>query len=165
LALTTKEKRAALQRAFQIEPQNAETAYSMGEQLRLQAWLGEDDNQTLAEEALGWHQRAMGLNRWDPHARIRAGMCLDWLGRHEEAAPYFTQAVELDPNQWFVRGMMGWHYFQVENFAETQRWMERSLEINAAYNSLATTYLNLAKKSQASPGHAGSPSPSMTNPR
>ena len=145
----SQEKIAALQKAFQIDPKNADTASEIGEQLRLRSWAGQDVYRTLALEALEWFQRAGDLNRWDPQARIRAGMCLDWLGRHAEAETFFTKALQLDPNNRLTRAMMGWHCFQEEKFAETCHWMENVLIDLDGHNEMAAAYLDLAKKAMA----------------
>lgn len=142
----SKEGTAALEKAFRIEPKNSETALAIGEVLRLRSWNGGDDYKTLALEALPWFQRAMELNRWDPQPYIRTGMCLDWIGRHAEAKIYFDKALQVDPNHWFTRGMMGWHYFQIENFAEARRWMEKSVEAELNANTFAYTYLEILRK-------------------
>jgi len=163
--VASKERMAALQEAARAEPRNAETASAIGEELRLRSWTGGDDYESLALEALRWFQRAAELNSWDPQALIRAGMCLDWLGRHDEAGPYFSKAIAIDPNHWYARGMMGWHCFQMENFGETRRWMERSLEVEGANNSLAVTYLDMAKKELAGQSNQNSAFQSLPKAR
>jgi tetratricopeptide (TPR) repeat protein len=94
-----------------------------------------------------WFDRALALNRWDVHSYIRKGMCLDWLDENEQADPLFKRAVELDPNHYFSRAMMGWHLFHSERYAECIDWMNRSLELNnTAYNTVAYSFRDLAKK-------------------
>ncbi len=146
LADGSPEKIALLKKAFALQPQNADTAYALGEQLRALAWLGQDDNQERARQALEWFQRTVALNRWDELAHIRAGMCLDWLGRPAEAQPHFTRALELDPNHWHARAMMGWHEFQKENYEGAADWFRKSLMVNWLENPLAYSYLHLSEK-------------------
>jgi tetratricopeptide (TPR) repeat protein len=143
----SEQKLAALESAFRVEPKNAHTALALGEQLRSRAWTGEDEHKQSAAEALEWFKRASQLNIWDPHALIGAGMCLDWMGRHDEAAPYFARALKLDPNHWYTRSMMGWHYFQAGNLPEAERWLRESLAVY--YSSTAWTYLELVRKKMA----------------
>ncbi len=140
------EKRARLEKAFALEPKNFETAQALGEQLRALAWLGHDDNQEHARQALVWFQRAIALNRWDEVSNYRAGMCLDWLGRTSEAEPYFVRALEIDPNHWQTRAMMGWHQFQKENYPGTVEWCKKSLLLNWWENPTAYTYLHLSER-------------------
>ena len=45
--------------------------------------------------------------------------------------------------------MMGWHYFQVENYEQAQKWFAESLQVNWMSNPLARVYLDLAVKRQA----------------
>ena len=142
----TEEKLAALEAAFAIEPQNGETAYAIGEQLREVAWVGSSGSEERAKKALEWFQRAGALNKWDPASRIRSGMCLDWIGKHDEAGPYFAKALEIDPNYWYSRAMMGWHEFQLEHYREASDWMQKSLRLNWTTNPDAYIYYNLAQK-------------------
>lgn len=142
----TPEKIDLLKKAFATQPKNSETAYLIGEQLRAVAWLGHDDYQALAQQALEWFQRALALNRWDELANIRAGMCLDWLGRTSEGEPYFLRALEIDPNHWHARAMMGWHEFQKENYQAAMDWSLKSLALNWWDNPTAYTYRHLSEK-------------------
>jgi O-antigen ligase/cytochrome c-type biogenesis protein CcmH/NrfG len=149
------EKIIALQEAFQHEPKNGETAFQIGEQFRIRSWGGDRDYKSVALEALRWFQTAAELNPWDPHARIRAGMCLDWIERPAEAEPYFVKALQLDPNHAHTVAMMGWHYFQTDRFAESCVWLQKALEIHG-FNETANTYLPLAKKALADKNSPGS---------
>ena len=56
-------------------------------------------------------------------------MCLDWLGRHDEAGPYFSQAEALDPNGYYTVAIVGWHYVQIGDYAAAKPWLERSLRL------------------------------------
>ena len=142
----TPAKLAALQQAFALEPKNSETAQALGEQLRGLAWIGGDDYEARAKEALVWFQRAVALNQWDVNSRLGCGLCLDWIGRTDEARPYFVRALELDPNYFYPRAMMGWHYIQVEDYTQAQQWLTASLQVNFQSNPLARVYLDLAEK-------------------
>src|SRR5258706_9390001 len=75
----------ALKRAFVVEPKNFETAYDIGETLRLWSWEGGEGFEVKATEAMGWFEIPMKLNPYDAYPYIRYGMCLDWLDRHEAA--------------------------------------------------------------------------------
>jgi O-antigen ligase len=151
------EKIALLKRAFALQPKNFQTAFAIGEQLRALAWTGGEDNQERAREALEWFRRDVVLNKWDVNAFIRAGMCLDWLGKHDEAAPYFKHALELDPNHYYVRAMMGWHEFQIEHYKEAGDWMRQSLFIFSADNPVARTYITIIEKMEAEGNMTGFP--------
>jgi O-antigen ligase len=145
------EKLALLKKAAAIQPRNGATAFALGEQLRALAFTGGADYQTQTTNAIAWFERAAALNKWDPNSRLRIGMCLDWLGKHDEAAPYFRQGLELDPNFWLPRAMMGWHLFQVENYAEARAWMRKSIDVNFSDNPMAYTYWELCEKILSQP--------------
>ncbi|HMJ92175.1 MAG TPA: O-antigen ligase family protein [Candidatus Acidoferrum sp.] len=141
---------AALKHAFAAEPRNFETAYMIGERLRAISFMGRDDSDATAREALEWYQRALALNKWDSRSYIGCGMCLDWTSRHADADPYFQKAVQLDPNHFQPRAMMGWHRFQQERYEESIQWFDRSLKLNnSGRNSIAYTYRPLALKEVA----------------
>lgn len=152
-APTGRAQLAALQTAAAVEPKNAETAAKLGEFYRLGSWEGGANWRELAETGLQWCERAISLNPFDPTGYLRAGMCLDWLGRHDEAARRFEQATELDPQSYYVALMRGWHEIQVEHYEEAKRWLDRSLELKswanfAAYNYLALVKQRLAEKNR-----------------
>jgi len=129
-----------------VEPKNFETAYDIGETLRLLSWEGGSDFQKTAREAMDWFQESLKLNRYDPYPYMRYGMCLDWLDRHAEAEPYFKKALELDPNGYYVIAHYGWHYFQVADYANAKRWFERSLSLYWNDNPIARAYLEILKQ-------------------
>lgn len=137
---------ALLEQAFGVEPMNFETAYRIGEAYRLESWLGNDNYDQLARKAMDWFARAIKLNPHDPYSRLRYGMCLDWLGDHAAAEPFYQQAEELDPNGYFTLAHVGWHYVQVGNYAGAKPWFDRSRRIQPRDNPIATTYLELVKR-------------------
>jgi O-antigen ligase len=140
------EKIALLQKAFAAEPKNFETAVAIGEQLRAVAWAGGSDNQARAAEAIEWFHRAIALNKWEVAARYRAGMCFDWLDKHDEARPYFAKALELDPNHWLSRGMMGWHELQMEHYTDAYDWLLKSRALRDSGNPFGEFYFYMVEK-------------------
>ena len=87
----------------------------------------------------------IALNRYDPYGYLRYGMCLDWLGRHDEAAAYYDRALSLDPNSYYMRAHMGWHYAQLGDWKNVKLWMERSLELKSdPGNVIAWAYHQMA---------------------
>lgn len=138
----------ALRAAYQVEPNNFDTAYRIGEALRLEGRFA---------EALGWFERGMKLNPWDCYNPLRYGMCLDRLGRLQEGERYIRQAVERDPKNYYVVAHLGWHFVQKGDYEEAKRWFERSLQLSDwRYNEIATSYLAIIQRElanrQASPG-------------
>jgi len=140
---------AALKKAHEIEPKNFETTYKIGEALRGQSWLANDDFKERAEEAMKWFKLGIELNRYDAYNYMRTGMCLDWMGRTEEADPYFQRAGELDPNGFYLVAHLGWHQINRGNWERAKTYFERSLELTAvpySPNPLAASYLEIVKQ-------------------
>ena len=125
-------------------------AIELGEALRIQSFVGLPGYEALAEKALVWFRKAMKLNPYDARAHIGYAMCLDWLGRADEAGRYFEEARRLDGNQFTVAARVGWHYFQIEDYATARQWFEKSLQLaNPTINSNASIYLRLTDKKLA----------------
>ncbi|MFZ1073524.1 MAG: O-antigen ligase family protein [Verrucomicrobiia bacterium] len=135
---------AALERAFAAEPKNFVTAYDIGEACRTESFNGGDNYEDLAETAMQWYARARSLDRYDAYSYLRAGMCLDWLDRYDQAGPYFSQAEALDPNGYYTVAIVGWHYVQTGDYAAARPWFERSLRLEGNGNDIASSYLDLA---------------------
>ena len=137
---------AALEKAFAAEPMNFETAYQLGEMYRADSFTGGKDYEAEAREAMDWFARGMKLNPHDAYFYVRTGMCLDWLGRHDEAATSFNQAEALDPNGYYTVASVGWHYVQTGDYAAARPWFERSLRLDYVHNEIARSYLDLAEQ-------------------
>lgn len=116
----------ALRAAHQVEPKNFETTYELGETLRLASWEGVGQHQKLAREAIQWFETGIQLNRYDPYNYLRLGMCLHWLNRSAEAEPFFQKALALDPKNYYIQGHVGWHYFQLEDWAKSKHWFKEA---------------------------------------
>lgn len=135
---------AAWKRAAAINNHNFETTYALGESYRVRGWEGNPGYEVLTEEAMGWFKKGMLLNQFDPNNFMRYGMCLDWLGKTNEAGAYFQKALELDPNGYFVITHLGWHCFQIQDYAQAKVWLERSLKLMwPGDNPIAASYLEL----------------------
>ncbi len=132
---------ATLEKAFVVEPKNADTAWAIGEAYRIQSWEGGENYADLAASAMKWFDRSRQLNRFDGYSFLRYGMCLDWIGRHDEAEPYFREADALDPNGYFTAAWIGWHYVEVSDYAAAKTWFERSLRLQWKDNTIAAQYL------------------------
>lgn len=134
---------AALKNAFAIEPNDAETAYAIGEAYRIESWEGLDGYQELAKHAMGWFKRSMDLDPYDAYSQLRYGMCMDWLGETEKSWPYYNRAIELDPNGYYTANYVGWHYIQTGDLAAARSWFERSLRLEWQNNEIANSYLKI----------------------
>ncbi|MCU0783640.1 MAG: O-antigen ligase family protein [Verrucomicrobia bacterium] len=140
----SREQAAALQKAFAIEPSNFETTYALGEAYRVQSSEGGENYRELAEQAMTWFARGTNSNPYDGYNFMRYGWCLDWLGRHAEAEPYFNRADELDPNGYFTAAFVGRHYIETGEYAAARPWFERSLKLQREDNPVADFYLEFA---------------------
>ena len=123
---------------------NSDTTYEIGETLRNMSWQGNADYEPLAREAMGWFQRGTLLNPFDPYNYMRTGMCLDWLGQHDQAASYYAESVKRDPNNYYVLAHQGWHFVQVQDFATAKLWFERSYKL--WWNPIAKSYLEIIER-------------------
>ena len=136
---------AAYEKAFALRPSNFEAAYNIAENYRAHAWQGLEGHQNLTYNAMQWFQRAMHLNPYDPYPPMRYAMCLHWLGNHDEALPYFQRALKLDPNSYYTRAHMGWHYAQRGDWPKFREWMDESLKMKSdPGNVVAWSYTFLA---------------------
>lgn len=137
---------AALTKAFAAEPMNFETADDIGEAYRVESFDGGDNYAAQAETAMQWYARARNLDRYDSYSYLRDGMCLDWMGHHDQAGPYFSQAEALDPNGYYTVAIVGWHYVQMGDYAAARPWFERSLRLEGNDNNIARSYLDLVEQ-------------------
>jgi O-antigen ligase len=134
-----------LKQAWAAEHGNSETAFRIGEALRMRGFEGGEGHQDLAREAASWFKISAKLNPYDPNPMLRLGMCLDWTGDHQGAASVFEQARLLDPNSFNTENSLGWHYFQIEDYPTAKKRFERSLALfpNAKFNPIPNSYLKL----------------------
>jgi O-antigen ligase/Flp pilus assembly protein TadD len=158
--LTFDAQRRALLAAQAAEPRNADTAYQIGERWRQQGWSGTSDWQDQLSQAMEWFGRASQLNPHDPYPHLRIAMCLDWLGRHDEARLHHERALALDPHNYYILAIRGWHHVQTEDHAGALPWFERSIELHHAWkNRIARTYLAVVRRKLAeNPPSAPAPS-------
>lgn len=150
---------AALKKAFTAEPMNFETAYDIGEGYRTQSFIGGQDYEDLAKTAMEWYTRGTKLDPYEGYDYLRYGMCLDWLGRHTEAAPYFSRAEALDPNGYYTAANVGWHYVQVEDYAAARSWLTRSMRLHWQDNVIGRSYLEIAERKLVEDASVQSPLP------
>jgi O-antigen ligase len=145
-ASTVDQKLDALKQAHTVDPLNFETTYAIGESLRRLSWERKPGFETLATEAIVWFERGMKLNPRDTNNLLRKGMCLDLMGRHDEAAQYYTEALKIDPNNYFLQANMGWHYVQVGDYNRAHLWFARSWSANWWDNPIAKSYLAIVER-------------------
>jgi tetratricopeptide (TPR) repeat protein len=131
----------ALKKTLACEPQNFQTACDLGEYYRTQSLDGGTNYVELAHMALNFYAQASRLNPHDPYSRLRSGMCLDWLGRHAEAEPFYSAAETRDPNGNYVVANIGWHFVQTGDYAAARQWFGRAVKLaGGAQNKMANYY-------------------------
>ncbi len=140
---------AHLLQAYQADPANPWTPYRIGEVLRKQSWIGSDGWEKQAQEAIGWFDKSIALDPYDPHPLLGKGMSLHWLGRHEEAWPHFRKSMLLDPNSYYVRAHYGWHFLQLRAWEPAVKWFRNSLFIKPTENPIAEAYYEIAQRKLA----------------
>lgn len=143
LPLASDAQLAELMAAWKIAPGNAWNAYEIGEIHRLRSFTGMEGYKERAAEALTWFARAGQTNRFNPAFPIREGMCLDWIGRHDEAGERFKHAHQLDPEGHVTSCFLGWHELQVGNDAAAREWFIKSTEQAWPPYEPAMNYLRL----------------------
>ncbi len=136
---------AALQKAFSIEPKNFETARAIGEAYRLRSFQNTGDYEQQAFDAMKWFQRATDLNPYDDSSFLRYGICLDQVGKHDEALAYFDKANRLEPNSYYNNAWTGWHYMQTGDYAAARVWLNRSKQLEWTDNPIAEVNLQIAE--------------------
>jgi O-antigen ligase len=155
----TKRYVLALRQAADVEPMNFETTYELAETLRRLSYQGLEGYQQLAAEAIKWFQRGTRLNPYDPYNHLGIGMCLDWLGQHAEGGACFERAVKLDPNNYYVLALRGWHHVQTAEYAAAKESLERSLQLQHAWhNPVAAAYLPIVKQKLDETANKSAPS-------
>lgn len=146
LPIASDERLAALEAAHAARPLNAETVFAIGELHRLRAFTGMEGHGDRARTALEWFDRAAKLNPFNPTHPIRAGMCLDWLGRHDEAGQRFQRAHEIDPEGSVTSCYLGWHELQKGDEAAAKAWFIKSTEQGWPPYEEAMNYLRLLER-------------------
>lgn len=137
-----------LKRAHALEPKNFATTYKIGEAFRNVSWAGGDDYREFAQEAAKWFRIGIELNPLDAYNYARLGMCLDWLGEHAAAGPFYQRAAGLDPKSFFVTALCGWHFFSAGDYGVAKQWFDKSIQLSGPWldNVIAHSYTNIIGK-------------------
>ena len=136
---------AALNNAFAAESKNFHTAYVLGECYRAKSFEGGANYAALAQTALDWYATGIRLNPHDGYNYLRSGMCLDWLGRHADAEPFFRMAERRDPNSHYLVAQLGRHYVETGDYAAARQWFQRALRLNNYSEPMAEKYLAICE--------------------
>lgn len=137
-----------LAKAFAAEPENFQTAYDLGENLRLRIFQNEENADTLVAPAMNWYAKAMKLNPYAANAYLGTGLCLDWAGQTSDSKKWYNQAETLDPNGFYTVENIGWHFVQTGDLVAAREYFTRSARLagignNYSSSVMAQTYLNI----------------------
>jgi hypothetical protein len=137
-----------LKKAAQVEPNNFETTYAIGECYRTKSGIGGEGYGDLARQAMEWYRRGMKLNPHDAYNWLRYGDCLDWIAQPggEDSQPYFDRANALDPNGMWTTLSTGLHYGAKGDYAAQRTWIERSRRFEWVLNTAADRYLPIVER-------------------
>ena len=127
-AKSFREQIAQLELAMEREPNNHETAASIGEIYRVKASSLSTPNTPEMDKASKWLQRAIQLNPYDAYSHARLGLILDRLGQTSEAEKMFEISEELDPNGYMTIAYVAWHKMNIgglTNLTTAKRYFER----------------------------------------
>jgi tetratricopeptide (TPR) repeat protein len=114
---------AALEKAYAAQPDNYVNSYHLGEYYRLLSEQDEHDYARECLEAMRWYARSMAENPVDSFVPMRYGMCLDGMGRAEEATRYFNMAERMDPNSGKLAYYMAAHCVDRGHYLAAHKWI------------------------------------------
>ncbi len=134
-----------LQAARAVEPKNSRTLYKIAEYYRAGSWAGYDNYQEEGRRALEWYALAAALNPHDSYIPMRQAMTLSWIADLKDVKTYLERAEKLNPKDYYTLSQIGWCYFQQENYPEAIKYLEKSFNLRPYDNSVAETYLPLAR--------------------
>jgi hypothetical protein len=73
-------------------------------------------------------------------------MCLDWQRRHDEAEAWYVAAVNLDPVNYYLQALQGWHYLQSGEWYKAKAALRRSIAIKSWENPIARSCLQIVEQ-------------------
>jgi len=145
-----------LEQAFETEPQNALTAYDIGEHYRSLSLEAKEGYEKTGRTALQWFTRAAKLDPHDSYIPLRQGMTLIWLGENATAKPFLAEADRLNPKDYYTLALIGWCYYEMAEYQTAVRYFEKSWAFRNYANDVAETYLPRARarlqEEQTKPG-------------
>ena len=143
----TPELIADLASAATIAPDNASTAFRIGENQRRLSFDGGQDWRTLGNAALQWFERSVALNPHDARARLTLARTRYWVGDTNAAAADFEAALKLGPNDPELANYVAWNFLTRGRTNEASALIDRSLRWNPWGNWVAKHYRALIDES------------------
>jgi tetratricopeptide (TPR) repeat protein len=110
----------------------------------------DNPDSNLLERAIPDFERAVELKPEDPivpQLYVQLGLSYYYLGRYEEAIPWFKKKIEVDPGVYNTYLNLGYCYLKLNDNEQAIETMKRVVELNPeycpAYSTIAKTYLSL----------------------
>jgi O-antigen ligase len=143
--LDYEQRLGVLKKAHAAEPSDNAVVVEIGETVRKRAMETNEGWEPLIHEAIGWFEKAIPLNPWNPFNYTNLGICYDWLGDREKAGEYFGKALEMDPKGHWVLFWQGWHKLQGGELAAARQFFLDSYNFNWQDNPEAKKYFEIVE--------------------
>jgi tetratricopeptide (TPR) repeat protein len=140
------DRMAALKEAYQKDPMDPQTVIDIMELYREWGSDRYEGYQVHMLECMKWARIGMNLNPLDPNTYLNFGISLHWLDRHEDARKYFDKMIELDPENHYLLAFYGWHFLQLNELEEAQKWLMKSWSHKHEGNDFAHIYLKILQR-------------------
>jgi TolB-like protein len=114
-----------LARACEIDPNYARAHALRAKTLLGRFWRDLDDR--IKDEACACAETAIRLDDIDPWAQMAMGFTLTHCGKREEAGPYFTRAVALNPADVQISYTQAWWLSRVDRFEEALKVLDDAI--------------------------------------
>lgn len=130
----------SLVRASQAAPDNARTAYEIGENLRRLSFDGGRGWKDLGKRSAEWLNRSAELNPYNARTRIDLARTRHWIGDTNGAAADFDLALKLGTNDVTVANYVAWHWLERGRTNDARALLDLSLTWDPWGNWMAKHY-------------------------
>lgn len=148
-----------LRKAAAVEPMNPLTAYDVGENIRRLNWEREKGFEPFAKEAEEWFRKTLVLDKFSSYGPLGIGMCQHWIGKSNDAWPWFREAIRRDRNSFWIQAHYGWHFLKFQDYDRAHLWFKRSLWMRPEDNPLARAYYDITERRISEEARGQSPKP------
>ncbi len=132
-----------LYQAATLVPDNARTAYEIGENLRRLSFDGGHDWKQTGERSVEWLIRSAQLNPYNARTRLDLARSRHWLGDTNGAAADFDLALRLGTNDVTVANYVAWNWLERGRTNEARQLLDLSLTWDPWGNWMAKHYRSM----------------------
>jgi O-antigen ligase len=132
-----------LRSAASVMPNNPDTQFWIGEEIRRSLFESNLKNQYQVKDALVWLNRSAGLNPYNARTRMTIGRCYLMSGQTNTAIVMLESAYKMSPFDTLTINPLAGTYLKIGNLTEARRLVDLSLSINDWNNQEATFYHNI----------------------